>query len=266
MLLVIFKRFLGKNRLQLSAADASDSLEQQVLQVQNGNMTDRNQIITDYQPFIAKITSRFCRRYIDPSRDDEFSIALDAFNEAIDKFSFEAGRSFLGFAETVIRRRLIDHVRKEQRFQKQVPYSSFDVQDEENQIVNPVENHEAIQQYEEDKTAEERRMEIMEFSRELSEFGISFSELADSSPKHSDSRHVLMQIGKTLAMDEQLMSQLRVKRMLPIKALMGQVEVSRKTLERNRKYVIAISLIYSGNYPYLGDYLYGNPISTERSG
>ena len=35
-------------------------------------------------------------------RDDEFSIALAAFNEAINQYSSVMGRSFLGFAETVI--------------------------------------------------------------------------------------------------------------------------------------------------------------------
>ncbi|MNY66116.1 RNA polymerase sigma factor SigI [compost metagenome] len=46
------------------------------------------------------------------------------------------------------------------------------------------------------------------------------------------------------------------KRMLPIKELLAQVKVSRKTLERNRKFIIAVALIYQGPYPYLRDYLH----------
>jgi len=266
VLLVLFKRFIGKAKYEQSGALATDCLEEQVMNVQAGDMSLRNRIIIDYQPFIAKITSRFCRRYIDPSRDDEFSIALDGFNEAMNKFSTESGRSFLSFAETVIRRRLIDYLRKEQRFQQQVPLSSFEVEDEESQIINPVEVHQAVQHYEKERTVEDRGAEIKDFNKDLSHYGISFTDLVECSPKHIDSRQLLMGIGRKLANDDHLMSLLRTKKMLPIKELLDQLDVSRKTLERNRKYLIAIALIYSGTYPYLRDYLYGDPTSTERSG
>lgn len=266
LLLVLFKRFLGKPKLEQSGALATDSLEEQVLLVQDGDWQLRNQIITDYQPFIAKVTSRFCRRYVDPSRDDEFSIALDGFNEALNKFSSESGRSFLSFAETVIRRRLIDYLRKEQRFQQQVPLSSFEVQDEENQIINPVEVHQAVLHYEKVRIVDDRSSEIKEFSSDLLVFGITFTDLTQCSPKHVDSRQLLMSIGRTLASNSHLMHLLRSKKMLPIKELLDELDVSRKTLERNRKYLIAVALIYSGSYPYLRDYLYGDPTSTERSG
>ena len=223
-------------------------------------------MITDYQPYIAKVTSRFCRRYIDPARDDEFSIAMEGFNEAINKFSPESGRSFLSFAETVIRRRLIDYVRKEQRFQHQVPYSSFEVIDEEEQVSNPIELQHAVQHFETEKVVKDRQLEIGDFSKDLLVFGITFTDLVECSPKHADSRLLLMNIGRTLANNDQLMGQLRLKKMLPLKELLEQSGVSRKTLERNRKYLIAVALIYAGNYPYLRDYLYTDTTSTERSG
>lgn len=254
MLLVLFKKFLGK-RQSHDSADIPDTPERKVLQIQDGNIRLRNQFITDYQPYVAKVTSRFCKRYIDPSRDDEFSIALGAFNEAINQFSPESGRSFLSFSETVIRRRLIDYIRKESRFTGQIPYSSFEVEDDEDSIVNPVEVHQAIEQYEKEKTIEERRSEIVDFNRCLQDFGISFNDLVEASPKHNDSREALLKIGVILARDQTMMSIVLVKKMLPIKELLDQVNVSRKTLERNRKFIIAIALIYSGSYPYLKHYL-----------
>lgn len=254
MLLVLFKRFLGK-RQSHDSSNTPDTPESKVMNIQQGNVRLRNQFITDYQPYIAKVTSRFCKRYIDPSRDDEFSIALGAFNEAINQFSPESGRSFLSFSETVIRRRLIDHIRKESRFSGQIPYSSFEVEDDEDSVVNPVEIHQAIEQYELEKCAEERRNEISEFSIRLQQFGISFRDLVEVSPKHSDSREALFAIGLTLARDASMMAAVESKKMLPIKELLSQVAVSRKTLERNRKFILAVAIIYSGSYPYLRDYL-----------
>ncbi|MBE1445576.1 RNA polymerase sigma factor SigI [Paenibacillus sp. OAS669] len=256
MLLVLFKRFLGKRQSHHPDTSDSQTPEQLVIRIQEGDLRLRNQFITDYQPYVAKVTSRFCKRYVDPARDDEFSIALGAFNEAVNQFSPQAGRSFLGFAEQVIRRRLIDYVRKEQRFTQQIPYSMFEVEDEEDNVVNPVEIHQAIEQYEKQKGMEERRSEILDLNRCLADFGIQFSDLVDASPKHDDSRQALFAIGRQLSEDSELMRTMLSKRMLPIKELLDMVKVSRKTLERNRKFIIAVALIYNGPYPYLRDYLH----------
>lgn len=253
MILVLLKRFIGKSSAHSTGAPQPP--EQLVLAIQQGDMQLRNQFITDYQPYVAKAASRFCKRYVDPARDDEFAVALSAFNEAIDQFAPQAGRSFLGFAETVIRRRLIDFLRKEQRFSQQVPYSSFESEDDEENIVNPVEIHQAIREYEKQKDMEERGSEIVELNRVLGEFDIRFSDLVDGSPKHVDSRQAITRIGIQLSLESSLMRILLEKRMLPIKELLAVSGVSRKTLERNRKYIIAIAIIYNGPYPYLRDYL-----------
>lgn len=252
MILVLLKRFLGRSH---SHSNAGKTPEDSVLLIQQGDMRLRNQFITDYQPYVAKVASRFCKRYVDPARDDEFAVALSAFNEAINQFSYQPGRSFLSFAETVIRRRLIDFVRKEQRFSQQVPYSSFEIEDEDENIVNPIDIHQAIREYELQKDMEERKSEIMELNQVLKEFDIRFSDLVDASPKHADSRASIARIGLDLAGDSGLMRILLGKRMLPIKEMLARTGVSRKTLERNRKYIIAIAIIYNGPYPFLRDYL-----------
>ncbi|MNI19314.1 RNA polymerase sigma factor SigI [compost metagenome] len=256
MLLVLFKNFLKKRQMNHSPTSQASGPEELVARIQQGDLRLRNQFIADYQPYVAKVTSRFCKRYIDPAKDDEFSIALSAFNEALNQFSAPMGRSFLGFAETVIRRRLIDYLRKEQRFRGQIPYSSFDQEDEENNIINPVEIHQALEQYEKQKGTEERRGEIEELNRSLAHFDIGFSDLVDGSPKHDDSRQMLFGIGQMLATNPDLMGILLTKHQLPIKELLEVVKVSRKTLERNRKFIIAISIIMHGSYPYLRDYLH----------
>ncbi len=255
MLLVLFKKFIGR-RTGAEAEAEVEPIESIISRIQDGDIRLRNRFIADYQPYVARVTSRFSKRYIDPSRDDEFTVALAAFNEAINQFSSESGRSFFGFAETVIRRRLIDYVRKEQRHIGQTPLSSFEIEDDEENVLNPVEVHEAIERYEQERTAEERRNEIMEFSGRLGEFGISFNDLVEASPKHVDSRHMLFGIAYRLAHDAGLMERLIHAKTLPIKELLELVDVSRKTLERNRKYIIALSLIYYGPYPYLRDYLH----------
>jgi RNA polymerase sigma factor len=260
LVLVLFKRFLGKDRSRQPEQKKSETPEQWIVHIQQGDLRMRNQFIIDYQPYVAKVVSRFCKRYIDPACDDEYSIGLAAFNEAISQFSPTGGSSFLGFAETVMRRRLIDHVRKEQRHNQQVPLSSFDSEDDEQNIINPVETQQAVDAYEKQAGIEERKSEITELNYALSEFGIRFIDLVEASPSHADSRDALFKIGKLLAENVEWMQILLIKRTLPIKELLMDVHVSRKTLERNRKFIIAVALIHYGSYPYLREYLYSSNI------
>ncbi|MCM3628888.1 RNA polymerase sigma factor SigI [Paenibacillus glycanilyticus] len=251
----MFKRFLRKSASAEAAHDERLAPEQIIKQIHDGNDQLREKFITDYKPYVAKVTSGFCKRYVDPTRDDEFSVALTAFNEAITQFSPESGRSFLSFAETVMRRRLIDYVRKEQRHLKTVPYTAFDQQDEEEQTYNPIDTKMALQAYQLKQDGDDRRLEIEDFTKELQQFHISFMELAECSPKHADSRQLLQGIAQKLAGKRELFAQLYVSGKLPVKELTELCGVSRKTVERNRKYIIAISLILNGTYPYLSDYL-----------
>ncbi|RCW41722.1 RNA polymerase sigma factor SigI [Paenibacillus prosopidis] len=256
LLLVLFKRFLRKP-VSAEAEESEQKLapEQWVARIRQGDELLREQFIADYRPYILKVTSRFCKRYIDPTRDDEFSVALSAFNEAINQYASHAGKSFIGFAETVIRRRLIDYVRKEQRHSQVVPYSMFDSEEEEQPQYNSVETKQAMNAFEVKRTEDERRLEIGELNQELERFGITFLELVEHSPKHTDSRKLLIGIARTLVGESALLDTLKETGKLPVKELTEMCGVSRKTVERNRKYIIAIALIISGTYPFMHDYL-----------
>ncbi|MFC4103288.1 RNA polymerase sigma factor SigI [Paenibacillus xanthanilyticus] len=251
MLLVLFKRFFGK---QSRAAVEQETPEAIVMRIRAGDAS-RDDFIAAYEPYIAKVTSRFCKRYVNPEYDDEFSIALSAFDEAINQFSPEAGRSFLGFADTVIRRRLIDYVRKEQRHASSVPTSAFDALDEDEQTINPVERNEAMARYEAQRESDARRLEIADYNTCLGRYDISFAELPDLSPKHADSRRLLASIAFMLADTPSLMNALGASGKMPIKELCLMAGVSRKTIERNRKYIIALALLRDGDFPHLQGYL-----------
>jgi RNA polymerase sigma factor len=256
LLLILFKRFLRKTAPAASASTEPQlEPEQYINCIRQGDEKLREQFIAEYSPYIAKVTSRFSKRYIDPERDDEFSVALQAFNEAIDGFDNEAGRSFLGFAKTVMQRRLIDYARKERRHLQSIPYSAFDVEGEDQTAYNALETKQALDAHETNRTDLERRAEIMDLSDELALYGVSFEELVGQSPKHSDSRSMLIGIACKLADTAEWMEALTATQRLPIKELMEACGVSRKTIERNRKYIIAIAIIRSGSYPYMNDYL-----------
>nr|WP_114351098.1 RNA polymerase sigma factor SigI [Saliterribacillus persicus] len=238
--------------LNSQLADESITLEEQIEAIQQGDKDLENQLLKNYQPFIAKCVSEVCKRYIYRTTDDEFSIGLMAFNEAMHDYSPNKGATFLSFARLVIKRKVIDFIRKEKR---QLVTTSLDMQEHDEQLENPMEIQASKTQFKAEEDSWNRKQEIQEFSKKLKEYHLSFSELTVISPKHQDARESAIRVAKVLYNDAKLREYVFKKKKIPIKALLNHVEVSKKTLERNRKYTLAIFLILSGDYVYLKDYL-----------
>ena len=102
--------------------------------------TEINQLIRDHYGFIIKATSDSLNRYVNVHNDDAFSIALQAFEEAWQKYDQDKG-PFLAYAKLVIRGRLIDHVRREQKHTEAL--SLDHLREEGVQVSDPSQNHQA---------------------------------------------------------------------------------------------------------------------------
>ncbi|UFU01332.1 RNA polymerase sigma factor SigI [Radiobacillus kanasensis] len=233
---------------------SNDSLASQVHLVQQGDTELQNQLIDAYKPFIAKAVSEVCKRYIDPTIDDEFSIGLSAFNEAMLAYSSDKGSAFLSFAKLVIKRKVIDYIRHDQT---RLVAASLDETYDEEQMDNPLEISAAKAIHQEEIDQWHRREELLELELKLREYKISFKELTVISPKHQDARESAIEVARLLYEDSELREYVYKKRKIPIKSLVDRVKVSKKTLERNRKYILAIFIILSEDFLYLRDYLKG---------
>lgn len=195
--------------------------------------SEREKLIVEYTPFIIKQLSLFTKKYIDEKNSDELSIGLIAFNEAIDSFDNTKG-SFLSFSSLLIKRRLIDFVRQNQ--QNTIPLELY---------------IEKSTDYE----AENRKLEMISFVNLLSLYNISLDDLIKQSPKHADTRKIATKIAYSICENEYLLEYLKSKRNLPIKDLVNILKVSRKTIEKHRKYIIALVIIISEDLPILKQYI-----------
>jgi RNA polymerase sigma factor len=228
-----------------------------VIKAQLGNEQARETLIREYTPFILRVASNCCNRYLVMGEDDEASIGLLAFNEAIDKYSDDKGTKFLTFAEVVIKRRLTDFYRKERKFTNNV-LSLSNFHDEENQdqeVLFQVE--EANKVYQLEQEAFYKKQEILQFAKTLANFDISLSELVKLSPKHQDARVRAYEVAQIITQDKELLNYFLQKKSLPLKKIEEKVNISRKTLERQRKYIIALVLVLEGNFEYLQSYISG---------
>lgn len=224
-----------------------------IIKVQR-DRSEREGYLAEHKGFITQVTGNFCRRTLHWEQDDELSVALIAFNEAIDVFNPDKGVPFLAFARKVIHNRLTDFVRKESRHQHgrlEIPA------DEEDTLVSPGEAKVAWDNYTKEQVDHERAEELVLYQQRLKEFGLDFKYLVKVSPKHSDTRQTLMRAACTLNSNLEMKQTLLRKRQLPLKELSLSSGIHLKTLERGRKFIIsvAIILIYSGEFPYLREYI-----------
>ncbi|WP_209123997.1 sigma factor [Alkalihalobacillus sp. BA299] len=227
-------------------------LETVIAQAKTGNEIAREQLILHYKPYIINVTGHFCKKYITWS-DEESSIALIAFDRAIDTFSTEGGRSFQNYVYLLIKRALIDFFRKEQK--ETLLSLSPSVTDEGTQTLK-YENDQAIEHYEEMTQSKELVEEILELDEKLGEFNISFEELEHHSPKHEDTRLSLFEMAARFISDEDLVQSLLQKKQLPIGPFSKKTGYKRKTNERHRKYLITLILLkLNPQWIHLSEYI-----------
>jgi RNA polymerase sigma factor len=234
------------NRKNRGAPD----VEECVLLAQNGSVEELDGLLRAYSPFLKKAAYLACNRYID-EHDDEYSIALGGFHEAVMKYDRSRDASFMTFAHLVIRRKLIDHLRKESRS----GLAGYLARGEEEAAATA--DAASYTRFSEEQEAEARREEIRTYSELLSGFGLSFTELADVSPKHADARKTAMDIAVIVCSSEEMKRETLQKKRLPIRKIEQLVGVSRKTIERHRKYILAMVILQNSNLPMLREYLKG---------
>lgn len=97
--------------------------------------------------------------------------------------------------------------------------------------------------------------EVKTYREILNNYNITFNDLTNSSPKCPNIRKIAIKISKFIAENDQLATYLIQNKQLPVKELEELVSISHKTLTRHRNYIIALSLIYIGEFTYLKCYI-----------
>lgn len=211
-----------------------------------------DRMIDKYMPFIRSETAKFLKRNPTPG-DDELSIAMFAFYEAIRNYSRLKG-AFLKFAALQIRSRLIDYYRKEKRNQGHVSLdaplgseddtlSLIDTVQDESRPIEQLEIREATQQ------------EIAHLTKQMEEFGVALSDVADNSPQQQRTLAACQKAVHYARNHEEILEEfLRTKR-VPLTKLAEGAGVEKKTLERHRRYLVAVLLVCTNGYEIMREHI-----------
>jgi RNA polymerase sigma factor len=207
----------------------------------------RELFIEAYKPFVAATVCRVCGKYKTWGIDEELSIGLMAFNEAIDKFD---GRGkFLSFAKLVIKSRLYDYFRYQKR--RGESESLYAEDGRETQSIIDASFDMRLQ--------DQQRTELIEelscFYKELAAYNITIKELIKCSPKHGKKRKAVSEVMRFMRLNKECMDYFNSCGNLPLKIIEEKLGISRKLIEPYRKYIIASLIIYRGKYNYLMEYI-----------
>lgn len=233
----------------------SETINERVVRIRFSK-DEKNEFIQDYKPFIASTVEKCVGRYVIYGQDDELSIGLMAFEEAINHYDESKG-NFLSFAQNVIKRRIIDYYRKEKKHQNNISVNDYypDESGEDSPYDYLVTAEQIQSKYQDQEINELRRMEIMQLKVELEKFDLKFADIAKSSPKHKGTKKAYLDIVRFVVENKEIADKIKQKKYIPVADIQMATNLPRKTIERARNYVIAAVLILTGDYYSLREYI-----------
>lgn len=194
-----------------------------------------------HKGFIIRTVSALTGRYVSIEHDDAYIIALEGFAEAAAKYDSNKG-SFLGFAKLVMESRLKNHLVKESRAAGMLSLDEL---------------RESGWDFEDRISEEERRLkeEIEAYRQQLAYFNLDFEVLADTAPKHRDTRENALRISEKTSRDSQTVSLTWQKRKLPVRAVARLAEVTEKVVKTSKNFILAALIIFVKKYPGLSGWV-----------
>ena len=194
-----------------------------------------SELIEQHDQFILRSAAKTAKRNVLKS-DDEWSIALTAFYDAIKKYSYNKG-SFIAFAELLIHNKLVDYYRSQNKYNAELQVDWID------------------DRATDDSNDYSIKYEIEALGQVLNSYGFTFSDLIESSPKTGKTRTSCARVVTYIMQKPLLIADMRSTKQLPLKLIEKNTQTPRKIIERHRKYIVAAVEILTGDYPYLSEYL-----------
>ena len=233
--------------------EPNNPMDDRVMEAQRDEAA-MNLLVAESKGFILRCASKVCKRFITDS-DDEYEVALPAFWEAAKQYNQGSG-SFSSFAALVIRRRLMDFFDSQSRRKREIAAGHSMTWDEDKGQAGGViaEVQRVIVQDSGDDT-DAVKEEIAAISDVLRDYGFSFFDVAEASPKAGKTKICCARaVNWMLALLDRLI-RMRKTRSLPVAAISAALDIARKILERHRRYIITATEILDGDYPHLAEYL-----------
>lgn len=226
-------------------------LVQEVCEAQK-NVEAEDRLIRQYLPYIKSEASK-CMHRAAGEDDDEVSIAMFAFHEAVKNYRKDKG-AFLSYASVIIKSRIIDYYRKERKHGDTISIDEPQYGDEGGATVleREVLGRDDLEEFSASAAAGE---EIREFCMQLSGYGLTLNDIAENCPKQERTLKACRQALLHARTEGRIMDSFLEHKRIPMKQLSEGSGVERKTLERHRKYLAAVLLAFTNGYEIIRGHL-----------
>ena len=205
-------------------------------------------LVSDYIPFIKSETGKFSAASLE--YDDKLSLGMLVFVNCVKQYDRQRG-AFLSYASVCIRNRLTDETRKTGKAKSNTV--AFDAGTED----TATEEKASLEIYSRNQEQSLLKEEIDTLAQKLAVHGLSFEQLAHTGPKQKRSRALCADLAAQVLRDRELRAAFCEHGRLPQKELARRAGISEKTIEKHRRYIVALLVILQGDYPGIGSYIPG---------
>ena len=212
-------------------------------------------LVNAYMPFIKKcISDVFFKK---EQQEEYITEAMLGFLQSVQTFNNESG-TFIPYAQTVIRNRLLNVAAKESRIKKwHIPFFLKKTPSDDEGVAeySPPEIEAAQRNYEVTVERENLRYEIAEINAEFAGWDFDIIDLCEHRPKQDRSRLTCQTIANAALAHPGLVAEMKETRKFPVKKIIALTGCREKIIEKYRRYIVALILIMSGEYPYIQSFL-----------
>lgn len=222
--------------------------DETVLLAQKGDAQVREDVIASSIPWVKKLV-RKQTFIISVDSTDEFSIALDALNTAIDRFSLDKHIPFRAYASILIRNRLIDWNRQKSSARREHSFTDMDQGPipYENRLEDPSSSIAYADIESEDS--------MIEVEYKLSLFGLSLDGLVDHFPKQRPTLLFCVRAARVLSSDQELFDKTIESRRLPASEIARRLGAPVKRVDKHRSGILLLAILLQSDLFLIRSYV-----------
>ncbi|NLW88977.1 MAG: hypothetical protein GXY43_04540 [Clostridiaceae bacterium] len=222
--------------------------EDAILLAQSGDARVREDVIAESVPWIKKLVRKHSFM-ISVDNTDEFSIALDAFNTAIDRFSTEKQIPFRTYAAIIIRNRLIDWNRQRTSVRREQSFSDMDR--------GPIPYEERLEDTRSGIAYADIESEdsMIEVEYKLSLFGLTLDGLVEHFPKQRQTLIFCVKAARILSDDSELFEKTMENRRLPVSEIARRMDETAKRIDKHRSCILLLAILLQSDLFLIRSYV-----------
>lgn len=219
---------------------------------------EMNTLVSDYMPLLKKEAGAFQSGSL--AYDEKLSLAMLTFVNCIRQYDINRG-NFISYLSVSIRNRLIDQCKVNNKDSKVVSIDDSNIMGYEEENRNYIEDRASLQIYDKQKEEEVLKDEIQEYIEELSKHSLSLSLIKKDCPSQKRSRKLCIRIAKTIWEDPGFLDKFNKSGQLPQAELALKLEISAKSIEKYRRYIVGLLILLKGDYSNITSFI---PFWTEE--